>query len=75
MLSVLPSHLPLLEHLLLSDCIQRDFLQVAHPNIRILELSFGPMSAYSEKRLRARMDEWLPKLERYIRHPTPRPVV
>jgi hypothetical protein len=76
MLSVLPLHLPLLEHLSLSAYRRNDFSKVAHPNVRTLELSLGPMPTPSEEQVRAWMgSERLPKLQRYIRHPISRAVV
>jgi hypothetical protein len=71
LLPVLPLHLPLLEHLALSSWgefyEEQPPSQVAHPNLRVLEL--GPISSDtpSEEEVRSWMgSERLPKLERYI---------
>jgi len=71
LLPLLPSHLPLLEHLTLSGRGSYGvdyFARVAHPNIRQLEL--GPIGGQlpSDSQLRACLhSERLPKLERCVR--------
>jgi hypothetical protein len=70
-LSVLPLHLPLLEHLVLDGWGEKGvdyFASVAHPNVRLLE--FGPNSLQqpSDEQLHACLhSERLPKLERCVR--------
>jgi len=77
MLPVLPLHVPLLEHLVLSRGgldYPNLFATIAHPNIRLLELGPSKASLWlppSEEEVRSWMgNARLPKLERYIRHPT-----
>jgi hypothetical protein len=71
LLPVLPSHLPLLEHLALSGGGSYGvdhFARVSHPNIRQLEL--GPIGdeSPSDRQLRACLrSKHLPKLERCVR--------
>jgi hypothetical protein len=71
-LAVLPLHLAHLEELSLSGCGPHGappYVQVAHPNLRLLELGPSDPSPPSEEEVRAWMgSERLPKLERYIRH-------
>jgi hypothetical protein len=70
-LPVLPLHLPLLEHLLLSGFGHRDdvdyFAQIAHPNVRRLKLGEIDSRLPSEEQMQACMhSERLPKLERCV---------
>jgi hypothetical protein len=76
LLSVLPLHLPLLDHLSLSlsewaSHDENPYNVVAHPTIRVLELGYIQMQPPLEEEVRAWMGSArFPKLEHYIRRPT-----
>jgi hypothetical protein len=70
LLAVLPLHVPLLEHLVLSGWGVHGvdhFAMLAHPNMRVLEFGRVNVLPPSEEEVRSWMgNERLPKLQRYI---------
>jgi hypothetical protein len=75
LLAVLPLHLPVLEELSLGGWDHPEeavhFEALAHPNLRLLELGSSDPPPPSQEEAQAWMgSERLPKLERYIRHPS-----
>jgi hypothetical protein len=71
LLPIMPLHLPLLEHLSLSGCCDDDVdpcSEMAHPNVRLLEIGSINTHIPSDEQLRMCMQsERLPKLERCVR--------